>query len=99
MERASVPTRCLGSSSNPRILSLPVFARSFCLIEGARISPKCKSEEPLMSTALRKKMHQDLQLAGLSEGPQDVYLRARRRLAVHFDTPPDVLNEAQVRDY
>ena len=52
-----------------------------------------------MSTALRKKMHQDLQLAGLSEGTQDVYLRAVRRLAVHFDTPPGVLNEAQVRDY
>ena len=52
-----------------------------------------------MSTALRKKMHQDLQLAGLSEGTQNVYLRAVRRLAVHFDTPPDVLNKAQVRDY
>jgi len=52
-----------------------------------------------MSTALRKKMHQDLQLAGLSEGTQDVYLHALRQLAVHFDTPPDVLNEAQVRDY
>ena len=52
-----------------------------------------------MSTALRKKMHQDLQLAGLSEGTQDVYLRVVRKLAVHFDTPPDVLNEAQVRDY
>ena len=52
-----------------------------------------------MSTALRKKMHQDLQLAGLSEGTQHVYLRAVRQLAVHFDTPPDVLNEAQVRDY
>ena len=52
-----------------------------------------------MSTALRKKMHQDLQLAGLSEGTQDVYLRAVRQLAVHFHTPPDVLNEAQVRDY
>ena len=34
-----------------------------------------------MSTALRKKMHQDLQLAGLSEGTQDVYLRAVRQLA------------------
>ena len=52
-----------------------------------------------MSTALRKKMHQDLQLAGLSEGTQDVYLRAVRQLAVHFHTPPDGLNEAQVRDY
>jgi site-specific recombinase XerD len=52
-----------------------------------------------MSTALRKKMHQDLQLAGLSEGTQEVYLRALRQLAVHFHKPPDVLNEAQVRDY
>ena len=52
-----------------------------------------------MSTALRKKMHQDLQLASLSEGTHDVYLRAVRQLAVHFHTPPDVLNEAQVRDY
>src|SRR5271157_2772864 len=39
-----------------------------------------------MSTALRQKMHQDLQLAGLSEGTQDVYLRAVRQLAVHFHT-------------
>ena len=31
-----------------------------------------------MSTALRKKMHQDLQLAGLSEGTQDVYLLRRK---------------------
>jgi len=52
-----------------------------------------------MSTALRKKMHQDLQLAGLSEGTQDVYLRVVRQLAVHFDTPPDRLSEQQVRDY
>jgi site-specific recombinase XerD len=52
-----------------------------------------------MSTALRKKTHQDLQLAGLSEGTQDTYLSALRRLAVHYDTPPDLLSEAQVRDY
>ena len=52
-----------------------------------------------MSTALRKKTHQDLQLAGLSEGTQDTYLGALRRLAVHHHTPPDLLSEAQVRDY
>jgi len=28
-----------------------------------------------MSTTLRQKMHQDLQLAGLSEGTQEAYLR------------------------
>jgi integrase/recombinase XerD len=52
-----------------------------------------------MTTALRQKMHHDLQLAGLSDGTQGAYLRAVRQLAVHFHTPPDRLNEAQVRDY
>jgi len=52
-----------------------------------------------MSTALRKKMHQDLQLAGLSEGTQGTYLRVVRQLAVHYHTPPDRLSEQQVRDY
>ena len=52
-----------------------------------------------MSTVLRKKMHQDLQLAGLSEGTQGLYLRVLRQLAVHYDTPPDRLSEQQVRDY
>jgi hypothetical protein len=36
------------------------------------------SEELIMATALRKKMHQDLQLAGLSEGSQGSYLRVLR---------------------
>ena len=44
-------------------------------------------------------MLQDLQLAGLSEGTQDSYLRAVRQLADHFHTPPDRLSEQQVRDY
>jgi integrase/recombinase XerD len=52
-----------------------------------------------MTTALRKKMHQDLQLAGLSEGTQQAYLRAVRQLADHYHTPPDRLSEQQVRDY
>ena len=52
-----------------------------------------------MSTALRKKTHQDLQLAGLSEGTQGTYLRVVRQLAVHYHTPPDRLSEQQVRDY
>ena len=50
------------------------------------------------TTALRKRMHQDLQLAGLSERTQEAYLRAVRQLADHFHTPPDRLNEQQVRD-
>ena len=52
-----------------------------------------------MATTLRQRMHQDLQLAGLSERTQEAYLRAVRQLAEHFHTPPDQLSEPQVRDY
>jgi site-specific recombinase XerD len=52
-----------------------------------------------MSTSLRQRMTQDLQLAGLSERTQDAYTRAVRQLAEHFRTPPDRLTEAQLRDY
>jgi site-specific recombinase XerD len=51
------------------------------------------------TTALRQRMLQDLQLAGLSERTQEAYLRAVRQLADHFHTPPDRLGEHQVRDY
>ena len=44
-------------------------------------------------------MHQDLQLAGLSERTQEAYLRAVRQLADHFHTSPDRLSEHHVRDY
>src|SRR6476659_4875207 len=52
-----------------------------------------------MSTSLRQRMLQDLQLAGLSERTQEAYLRAVRQLADHFHTSPDRLSEPQVRDY
>jgi integrase/recombinase XerD len=52
-----------------------------------------------MTTTLRQKMHQDLQLAGLSDGTQKAYLRAVRQLTAHFHTRPDLLSEQQVRDY
>jgi integrase/recombinase XerD len=51
------------------------------------------------STALRRKTHQDLQLAGLSEGTQKTYLRAIRQLADYYHTPPDRLSEQQVREF
>lgn len=51
------------------------------------------------TTALRRRMLEDLQLAGLSERTQEAYLRAVRQLADHFHTPPDRLSEQQVRDY
>jgi site-specific recombinase XerD len=52
-----------------------------------------------MTTALRQRMLQDLQLAGLSEHTQEAYLRAVRQLAEYFHTPPDRLCEQQLRDY
>ena len=52
-----------------------------------------------MSTALRQRMHQDLQLAGLADGTQKMYLRAVRQLVTHFRRPPDQLTESEVREY
>jgi integrase/recombinase XerD len=52
-----------------------------------------------MTTPLREQMHQDLQLAGLVESTQAVYLRAVRQLAKHFRQAPDQLTEKQVREY
>jgi site-specific recombinase XerD len=52
-----------------------------------------------MTTLLRKRMHDDLQLAGLSQGTQKVYLGAIRQLAAHFHEAPDRLSEEQVREY
>jgi site-specific recombinase XerD len=53
----------------------------------------------IKTTALRERMLQDLQLAGLGERTQEAYLRAVRQLAARFRQPPDQLTEAQVRDY
>jgi integrase/recombinase XerD len=52
-----------------------------------------------MSSLLRQRMHQDLQLAGLAEGTQAAYLRVVKKLAAHFHKAPDQLTEDQVREY
>ena len=52
-----------------------------------------------MTSSLRQRMLNDLQLAGLSERTQEAYLRAVRQLSDHFQTPPDRLTEPQLRDY
>jgi site-specific recombinase XerD len=44
-------------------------------------------------------MIQDLQLAGLSAGTQEAYVRSIRRLAEHFRAAPEQLSEKQVREY
>ena len=48
---------------------------------------------------LRERMLRDLQLAGLNEGTQQVYLRAVRQLAAYHMLSPDQLSERQVQDY
>ena len=52
-----------------------------------------------MTTILRQRMHQDLQLAGLAEGTQKAYLRAVRQMAAHFKKPPDQVSESELREY
>jgi site-specific recombinase XerD len=55
--------------------------------------------EDITVTELRKRMIEDLQLAGLSQSTQESYVRSVRRLAEHFRLPPDRITERQVRDY
>ena len=50
-------------------------------------------------TELRKRMIQDMQLAGLTEQTQKTYIAAVRQLAAHYRTAPDQLCEEQIRDY
>ena len=52
-----------------------------------------------MSTRLRQRMHQDLQLAGLAQGTQKAYIRAVKRFAAHFHKPPDQISEQEFREY
>ena len=58
-----------------------------------------KHEGIRIMTELRKRMIQDMLLAGLAPGTQACYVRAVRQLAVHYRTPPDRLSEEQVRRY
>ena len=50
-------------------------------------------------TQLRQRFIEDLQLQGKSERTQQAYVRTVRMLAEHFNTPPDQLSEAQIRQY
>ena len=44
-------------------------------------------------------MTRDLQLDGLVEGTQQLYVRAVRQLAAYYRVSPDRLSERQVEDY
>jgi site-specific recombinase XerD len=48
---------------------------------------------------LRRRMIEDLQLAGMSECTQQMYARAVRLLAEHYNKPPDQITEEELRQY
>ena len=50
-------------------------------------------------TPLRKKMIEDMQVAGFAAGTQTIYLHAVRSLAAYDMRSPDELAEAEVRNY
>ena len=50
-------------------------------------------------TELRKRMIEDMELAGLSSPTQQTYVAAVCKLAAHYGTAPDRLSEEQVRKY
>jgi site-specific recombinase XerD len=50
-------------------------------------------------TPLRQRMIEDLQLRGLSERTQEMYVRAVRQLAEHYHKSPDQITEEELRDY
>ena len=50
-------------------------------------------------TPLRQRMIEDLQLRGMGERTQQMYIRAVRQLAEHFNKSPDKITEEELRDY
>ena len=48
---------------------------------------------------LRKRMIECLQLRGLAERTQEAYTRAVRQLAAHYHKSPDLISEAELRQY
>jgi len=53
----------------------------------------------MVMTELRRRMIQDMRLAGLSEGTQGAYVEAVKHLARHFNRSPDLLSEDDVRHF
>lgn len=50
-------------------------------------------------TELRKRMIECLQLRGMSERTQEMYVRAVRQLAQHYHKSPDLITEEELRQY
>lgn len=49
--------------------------------------------------SLRQQMLEEMQLRGLSTGTQECYISAVRRLAAHYQKPPDELSDEELRNY
>jgi integrase/recombinase XerD len=52
-----------------------------------------------MTTPLRQRMIEDMQLRGLAERTQDSYVRAVRQLAEHYGQSPEQITEEELRQY
>ncbi|MFH1328206.1 MAG: site-specific integrase, partial [Candidatus Bathyarchaeota archaeon] len=53
----------------------------------------------IVMTELRQRMTEDLQLRGMSQRSQEMYVRAVRQLAEHYRKSPDKITEEELRDY
>ena len=52
-----------------------------------------------MTTPLRQKMMEAMQLRSLSERTQRAYIDPVRQLATHYDKSPELITEEEVRQY
>ena len=52
-----------------------------------------------MTTHLRQRMIEDMQLRGLAERTQEVYVAAVRQLAEHYGKSPDQISDEELRQY
>ena len=50
-------------------------------------------------TAIARRFLEDLQLHGFAERTQEMYMRAVRQLAYHYNTSPDRITEEELRQY
>src|SRR5438552_9398942 len=63
------------------------------------LSVESKKTGGIAMTELQKRMIECLQLRGLSERTQDMYVRAVRQLAQHYHKSPDLITEEELRQY
>ena len=52
-----------------------------------------------MTTHLRQRMIEDMQLRGLAERTQAAYVAAVRQLAEHYGKSPDQISDEELRQY